>query len=312
MNPITSILNKYQLMILDGALATELEKFECDLNDPLWSAKILMENPSLIKKVHMNYFEAGADCAITASYQATVEGFKQRGLDEQEAEKLIRNTVQLAAEARDDFWLHASNRENRPRPIIAASVGPYGAYLADGSEYRGNYGRTEQELIDFHRPRVKALVEAGADILALETIPCFIEAKAFVTLMKEFPEQYIWVSFSAGSSTAVNSGENIRDCAAWLDNYEQVAAVGVNCTPVQYISSLIEEIKISSDKPIIVYPNSGETYDADTHSWKGNKSQEDFSVSAHRWFTQGAKIIGGCCRTGPEDIRAIRRWAVNL
>lgn len=143
MNPIENILQKFPLVILDGAMATELERQGCDLNDSLWSATIIMENLELIKQVHTDYFAAGADCAITASYQATVVGFARRGLSEAEALNLIQTSVQIAVKARDEFWGKFENRSNRPKPIVAGSVGPYGAFLADGSEYRGDYTLTE-------------------------------------------------------------------------------------------------------------------------------------------------------------------------
>lgn len=243
MNPIQHILDTYPLIVLDGAMATELERKGCDLNDSLWSAKILMEEPELIKQVHTDYFAAGADCAITASYQSTFEGFAARGLSEAEARRLIELSVSIAAEARDEFWSLEENRLNRPKPIIAASVGPYGAYLADGSEYRGNYAIPEDELIEFHRPRMKALIEAGADVLACETIPCLTEAKAIVQLLKEFPETYAWISFSAKDGLHISDGAPAADCASWLDEHRQIAALGINCTPLQHIPSLIEELK---------------------------------------------------------------------
>jgi homocysteine S-methyltransferase len=187
MQPIASILDRYPALVIDGALATELERRGCDLKDELWSAKILLEQPEIIKQVHYDYFNAGADCAITASYQASIEGFAKRGLNEKEAIALIQKSVKLATQARDEFWADEFNRIGRYKPFVAASVGPYGAFLADGSEYRGSYGLTEKELIDFHRPRMKALIEAGADILACETIPALIEAQALAKLLKEFP-----------------------------------------------------------------------------------------------------------------------------
>ncbi|WP_413286863.1 homocysteine S-methyltransferase [Bacillus mojavensis] len=312
MNPIQHLLDTYPLIVLDGAMATELERKGCDLNDSLWSAKILMEQPELIKQVHADYFAAGADCAITASYQSTFEGFAARGLSEAEARRLIQMSVSIAAEARDEFWAQKENRLNRPKPIVAASVGPYGAYLADGSEYRGNYGISEDELAEFHRPRMKALIDAGADVLACETIPCLIEAKAIVRLLKEFPDTYAWFSFSAKDGLHISDGTPAADCASWLDQHSQAAAVGINCTPLQYISSLIAELKKNTSKPIIVYPNSGEQYDPDTKTWNGAACGEPYGQSARIWFENGAKLIGGCCRTKPEDIKEIAGWARTL
>ncbi|MFB7803035.1 homocysteine S-methyltransferase [Bacillus subtilis] len=312
MNPIQHILDTYPLIVLDGAMATELERKGCNLNDSLWSAKILMEEPNLIKQVHTDYFAAGADCAITASYQSTFEGFAARGLSEAEARRLIELSVSIATEARDEFWSLEENRLNRPKPIIAASVGPYGAYLADGSEYRGNYAISEDELIEFHRPRMKALIEAGADVLACETIPCLTEAKAIVRLLKEFPETYAWISFSAKDGLHISDGTPAADCASWLDGHRQIAALGINCTPLQHIPSLIEELKKNTSKPIIVYPNSGEQYDPETKTWNGAACAESYGASARTWHEKGARLIGGCCRTKPEIIQEIAAWARSL
>ncbi len=219
MNPIAAILQAHPVVILDGALATELERRGADLHDALWSAKILLEAPDLIRAVHLDYFLAGADCAITASYQATLDGFAGRELGQAEALELIQRSVQLAVAARDAFWAHSAHRVGRPRPFVAASVGPYGAFLADGSEYRGDYRLSEAALIDFHRPRLAALVAAGADMIACETIPCLIEARALVQLLAEFPGVSAWMSFSARDEQHICHGERLADCAAFLDPY---------------------------------------------------------------------------------------------
>ncbi|GMX66668.1 homocysteine S-methyltransferase [Paenibacillus elgii] len=311
MNPIERILKDFPVIILDGALSTELERHGCNIDDPLWSAKILMENPGLIGKVHTDYFEAGADCAITSSYQASIDGFVKQGLSEAQATDLIQNSVRIAVRARDAFWDTWKDKSARPRPLVAASVGPYGAYLADGSEYRGDYRLTERELIEFHRPRVKALVEAGADLLACETIPSLLEAKAIVALLQEFPQMCAWMSFSAKDGERISSGERMDECAEWLDKQRQIVALGVNCTPPKYIPSLIHEIGKKTQKPILVYPNSGEQYAAGTRTWHGAASEESFGCSAKAWYGQGARLIGGCCRTTPDDIRSIFSWARN-
>lgn len=308
MHPIETILQSHPAVILDGALATELERRGADLKDKLWSAKLLIENPDLIRRVHYDYFAAGADCATTASYQASVEGFMRRGLTKIQALELIQKSVRLAVDARDEFWKDETNRKGRPRPFVAASVGPYGAYLADGSEYRGDYGLGQSELEQFHRPRMEALIAAGADMLACETIPCLIEAQAIVHLLEEFPNVSAWVSFSAKDETHISNGERLSDCAAWLDSHPQVTAVGVNCTAPKFIPSLIREARRATHKPILVYPNSGETYDAKKHDWDG-KACEAFGQQAKKWYANGASIIGGCCRTTPDDIHAIAEWA---
>ncbi|WP_179031043.1 homocysteine S-methyltransferase [Paenibacillus kribbensis] len=312
MNPIQHILDEYPLIVLDGAMATELERQGHDLNDSLWSAKILHEHPEAIKRVHKDYFEAGADCAITASYQATVEGYVQRGLSENEALELIQSSVRIAVQARDEFWAEAAtaaHQQHRPKPLVAASVGPYGAFLADGSEYRGDYKLSEEQLVEFHRPRMKALIEAGADILACETIPCLVEAKAIARLLKEFPGTYAWISFSAKDGQHISNGESAAACAEWLNDHEQVAAVGLNCTLPKFIPSLIQEIRSHTDKPVVVYPNLGEEYDPVTKTWHGHTCAETFGQSARQWYEAGARLIGGCCRTQPQDIKEIVAWS---
>lgn len=309
MNPIASILDEYSALVIDGALATELERRGCDLKDELWSARVLLEQPEIIKQVHLDYFKAGADCAITASYQATLEGFAKRGLNESEAISLIQKSVRLAQEARDEFWAVASNRIGRSRPFVAASVGPYGAFLADGSEYRGNYGLTEKELMDFHRPRIKALIEAGADLLACETTPSLIEAQAIAKLLQEFPDISAWISFTARDEKHISEGQVFADCVEQLEDHPQIAAIGINCTSPKYIPSLVHEARSVTEKPILVYPNSGETYDAAKNDWNGDPVLDSFGEQAQEWYRAGARLIGGCCRTTPADIRVIASWA---
>jgi homocysteine S-methyltransferase len=308
-NPVTSILDQYPVLVIDGALATELERRGCDLQDDLWSAKILLEQPEVIKQVHLDYFKSGADCAITASYQATIEGFAKRGLNEQESIDLIQKSVKLAIVARDELWADETNHTGRSKPFVAASVGPYGAFLADGSEYRGNYGLSEKIVMDFHRPRLRALIEAGAEILACETIPCLIEAQAIAKLLQEFPSTSAWISFTAHDEKHISEGQVFAQCIKQLENYQQIAAVGINCTSPNYIPSLIREAKKSTEKPILVYPNSGETYNAEKNDWNGDPVVDSFGEQAREWYNAGARLIGGCCRTTPEDIRVIASWA---
>lgn len=299
-------------MILDGALATELEQRGCDLNDPLWSAKVLLEHPERIAEVHRDYFRAGADCAITASYQATIPGFMQRGLTREAARETLQRAVRLAIAARDAFWQDKAQHAGRPKPLVAASVGPYGAYLADGSEYRGDYTLKETELMDFHRPRLAALLEAGPDLLACETLPCFAEAKALAQLLGEFPNACAWITFSARDEAHISHGERLADCVDKLNAFPQIVAIGVNCTAPRYIPGLIAAIRDATDKPIVVYPNSGETYDAAHHAWCGPATDESFAQEAQRWFDAGARLIGGCCRTTPAHIAQIAAWARPL
>ena len=312
MNPLIDLLKQYPALVVDGALATELERRGCDLRDPLWSAKALIETPDLIRQVHQDYFAAGADIAITASYQATIGGFMRRGLNQAESVDLLQRSVRLAREARDAFWAEPVHRIDRPRPLVAASVGPYGAFLANGSEYRGDYGLSEAQLMDFHRPRLAALLEADPDLLACETIPCLAEAQALVRLLTEFPNAWAWISFSAGDEAHICHGETFSECAAWLDGCPQVAAVGINCTAPGYLPALIRAARVVTEKPIVVYPNSGETWQADHHCWQRVSVGATFAAAAEVWYAEGATLIGGCCRTTPDHIRAIAAWVRRL
>jgi homocysteine S-methyltransferase len=308
MNPIEPILKNQRVAVIDGAMATELEARGCDLNDALWSARILVEQPELIRAVHLDYFNAGADVATTASYQATIEGFAKRGFNREQSLDLIKTSVQLAQDARDEFWSNQENRAHRIRPLIAGSVGPYGAFLADGSEYRGQYSLTEDQLTAFHRPRVQALIAAGADLLACETLPCLVEARALIRLLAEFPNTSVWFCFSARDGEHISNGESIADCASFLNKQPQAAAIGINCTSPHYIPSLICEIKKNTNKPIIVYPNSGEDYSAVTKTWQGDSSCAEFGTQSKAWYESGASLIGGCCRTTPGHIQEVSHW----
>ncbi len=305
-NPLKPFLERQSVMILDGGLATELEARGCDLDDDLWSARVLLEDHDLIRAVHRDYLEAGADCIVSASYQASVDGFRRRGLSEEEAAQLVVKSVELAIEARDAFWANPKNRTNRLRPLVAASVGPYGAYLADGSEYGGRYGVSDEELREFHRERFHLLAGSGADLLACETIPSAGEGYVLAELLRETPGTVAWFSFSCGDGRHLNDGTPLAEVTARLEDHEQVVALGVNCTAPEHIPSLIEEIAGETTKPIVVYPNSGERYDAATKRWVGESSPEDFGVLCGEWVEAGARLVGGCCRTGPGHVRAMR------
>src|SRR5882672_8731676 len=229
-SPIEPILAERGCVVLDGALATELERAGCDLRDPLWSAKVLIEAPERIRAVHASYFAAGADCATTATYQATFEGFARRGLDANGALAMFQRAVDLAALARDEFWSDATRREGRSKPFVAASIGSYGAYLADGSEYRGDYGLDAHALLEFHLPRMAVLAASGADMFALETIPSLLEARALVRALRIVRDMPAWLSFSCRDGEHTCHGERIADCVAELAGCEQLVAIGINCT----------------------------------------------------------------------------------
>ncbi|KAJ0974094.1 hypothetical protein J5N97_016059 [Dioscorea zingiberensis] len=306
--------------VIDGGLATELEAHGADLKDPLWSAKCLFSCPDLIRKVHLEYLEAGADILITASYQATIQGFESRGFSTEESEAFLRRSVEIAFEARDIYYKKYSLSScaqdgtkiasNKPQVLVAASIGSYGAYLADGSEYSGNYGQviTLETLKDFHRRRLQVIAEACPDLIAFETIPNKIEAQAYVELLEENDIKVpAWFAFSSKDGVNVVSGDSLDECTAIADACKAVVAVGINCTPPRFIHGLILSMRKVTNKPILIYPNSGEAYDADKKEWVPSTgvSEDDFVSYVNKWHEAGASLIGGCCRTTPQTIRAI-------
>jgi homocysteine S-methyltransferase len=311
MDPFLPFLADQGFVILDGALATELERRGADLDDPLWSAKVLLERPELIEAVHYDYFRAGADVGTSASYQATFAGFAARDLDESRARELLRLSVDLVRRARDRFWEDPANRVGRRFPLVAASIGCYGAFLHDGSEYSGDYGLSREELREFHRPRLETLADAGPDLLAFETIPSKLEAEAVLSLLAEIdapPAPPACLSFSCRSSREVSHGESFADCAALAAASRAIVAVGVNCTAPRFVSGLLEAFPGSLAKHRMAYPNSGELWDGVRHAWAaGGTPERPLEEQAPQWYRLGARILGGCCRTTPDTIAALRR-----
>ena len=291
-------------LLLDGGLSNELERQGCNLNQKLWSAKLLESNPEAIILAHLSYLESGAGCIITSSYQATLPGFMAIGYDKPSASGLILKSVQLAEEARSRFL---SLNPHASKPLIAASIGPYGAYLADGSEYRGDYVISDQELTDFHEPRINLLDNSTADILAYETIPCFQEAKVLSEILKNVKKP-AWISFSCKDGKHISDGTPIEQCAAYFAHHPTVFAIGVNCTSPEFISALIRSIKTKSgNKKIVVYPNSGAVYHAKSKTWSGLSDLSSCEIMVKEWMDLGADIIGGCCGIGPQQIKAMSK-----
>lgn len=294
-------------VVLDAGLATTLEARGFDLDDPLWSARVLLEAPEAIRQAHLDFLAAGADCIATVSYQASFEGFRRRGLGESEAAELLRRSVRLGLEARDAFWSEPRNRQGRLRPLVAASVGPYGAYLADGSEYTGDYDLDDEGLYAFHRARWRILAEAGADLLACETFPSRREARVILRLLEESPGTWAWLSFSCRDGTRISDGSRFEDVARDCDAATGVAAVGVNCTAPRHVPSLIREARRATDVLLLAYPNSGETWDASRKVWSEDPAGLDWGEAALEWHEAGAAGIGGCCRVEATDIAWVRR-----
>lgn len=306
-NPITEFVERQGCFVIDGGLATTLEARGHRLDDELWSAHMLLDAPEEIRQVHADFLTAGADCIISSSYQASLLGFRNRGLSDAEGARLLRLSVQLAIEARDEFWRDRRHREHRSHPIVAASIGPYGAYLADGSEYTGRYGIGPPGLRRFHEKRWQILADTEAELLACETIPSRQEAMVLLQLLSETPSRWAWLSFSCRDGSHAHDGTALADLARACDTHPGVAAVGINCTAPEHISSLIAEARRTTTKPVIVYPNSGEHYHAATKRWRAGPTAVDWGFSAREWARRGAVGVGGCCRVGPEIIREMRR-----
>ena len=304
-DPFQPLLDRWGAVILDGALATELERRGADLQDALWSARLLLDAPEWIRSVHQDYLRAGADVLITASYQASYAGFARRGLAVAAVEDLFRLSVALAQDACHSFWADSTHRAGRMRPLVAASIGPYGAYLADGSEYRGDYGISVAELMAWHRPRMAVLAAAGADLFALETIPCLAEVEALAALLAEFPHMPAWLACSCRDGASLSSGEPLVAAARIAAQTRQIVAVGVNCTAPRFVQDLLAAARRGTEKALLCYPNSGETWDAAARCWVEGSGVTDFVEPARRWYAAGARLIGGCCRTTPHDIAAI-------
>ena len=294
-------------ILIDGGLATQCEAMGCNIDGELWSAKLLTSNPRAIVNAHRAYLDAGAEIIATASYQASRAGLVATGLSSADADALIVSSVALAAQARDEF--RHDNPETDRVPLIAASIGPYGAVLHDGSEYTGHYDISANELRDFHRERLELLDQSEADVLACETIPSADEAFVLGELLRNAQKQS-WVSFSCRDEQHISDGTLIADAAALFRDHPTVIAIGVNCTAPHLILPIIEVLRSAApEKSIVVYPNSGETYDADDNSWSGTATEFQCERSAQEWIEAGANLVGGCCRIGPNQIAAMAQCA---
>jgi homocysteine S-methyltransferase len=298
------------LRVLDGGLATELERAGCDLASPLWSGEVLRTQPEKVLAVHRSYLEAGTDCLLTASYQLSAMGFQEIGLAEpaagQAARQAIQQSVALAEQARCEYTEAEVNAGRKPRRIwIGGSLGAYGAALHNGAEFHGNYNIDHPGLVTFHAERIDAMRDTPADFLAFETVPSLAEADAILEALAPFPNIAAYISFTCRDDTYTGHGEPIEACARLLNAAPNIIAVGINCTAPRYIVPLIRRIRAVTKKRIAVYPNSGETWVAETRGWTGASDPAGFGELARKWREAGGDWIGGCCRTGPQHIRAV-------
>lgn len=293
-------------IIVDGGLATELDKRGYDVSGPLWSARLLIDEPEAIEQLHVDYFEAGAACVISASYQASALGFAALGLSDEETNSLLGRSVALARAARER-WVSGRVRGAQPGSrYVAASVGPFGATRHDGSEYHGDYRLSVEELVAFHEPRLDILADSGADVLACETIPSLAEVRALGELLRARPSVEAWVSSTSRDGVHTAHGEPLADVARLLDDIPGVVAMGVNCVHPSIVLTAIRQLRARTDKPIVVYPNDGARWNAERRAWEGSPSDQLVSL-APAWVDAGARLVGGCCRIGPSDIAALAR-----
>ncbi|MEX0754748.1 MAG: homocysteine S-methyltransferase [Actinomycetota bacterium] len=290
-------------VILDGGMSTALRDHGADLSGPLWTARALTDDPDSVVAAHLDFLRAGARVVITASYQASIEGLGRAGIDADRAELLLRRSVELAAQARARFL------DERPAAgtiLVAGSIGPYGAMLAGGQEFTGDYGDGigRAELAAFHEPQIDVLLDAGADLLAAETLPRVDEAGAIVDALRTRPEGRAWLSFTCRDGRTAG-GDPIEDAARLADRADQIVAVGVNCTPPDQVAGLLRTIRRATGKPLIAYPNAGGVWDASTRSWAAATRDRFDRDEIRSWVDAGADVVGGCCGIGAAGINAV-------
>lgn len=287
--------------VIDGGLASELEYVGARIDGPLWSAQVLEDEPAKVAAVHRAYIQAGSHCIATCSYQISRMGYVEVGLSAAGADAAILRSIELARSVADEF----SDR----RVVVACSLGPYGAALHNGGEYHGNYECSHSDLVRFHRERIEIVANAKGslvpDLLAFETFPSLDEVRAVGEALKPWPVLQAWFSFSCRDDRHVSHGELVRECAAEVASFPQTLAIGVNCVPPGWVPALIREMRAGTELPILVYPNSGEGWDAAARCWIGTSNPAESGALAEDWFAQGAQIIGGCCRTRPAHIQQV-------
>ena len=297
-----------RLHIVDGGFATELEKRGHDISGRLWSGHVLLTDPEAIEDLHFDYLMAGADIVITSTYQLSLQGMADMGYTEDQGHRALIRSVECGLKARQRWLNSATERQRTELPLIAASIGPYGASRADGSEYTGDYDLDYAGLYQFHYERARLLVETNCDLLAFETVPSLTEAEVLGDLIREMENPPAWISFCCRDGDHISDGTHISKAAQRvLERCPDLVAIGVNCTSPQYVESLLGYIADIGDPLVITYPNSGETWNAAGRCWEGESDPDDYTDYAKKWIDAGAGLIGGCCRTGPAHIRALKQ-----
>ncbi|XP_033820968.1 homocysteine S-methyltransferase [Periophthalmus magnuspinnatus] len=307
---LRDFINENKPLILDGGLATQLEAQGFELGgDPLWSARLLHTNPEAIKDVHYRFLLSGSDVITTATYQASVKGFVQHlGVTCERARELLMSGVHLAKDALQKFI--SENKTVQTHGLVAGSIGPYGAFLHDGSEYTGDYAKemSVEHLKSWHCPQLECLNAAGADIIAFETIPSVKEAEAVVQLLREFPNTKAWLSFSCKDEKCISDGSLFSDAVQVALKCPQLVAVGVNCCSPDLVEPVLDSAKtlLNPDLSFVAYPNSGEEWNTQKGWLAQAKKTGSLSQFCESWMKHGAAFIGGCCRIGPMQIEELR------
>lgn len=293
-----------KLHVLDGSLAAALEEQGVKNESELWTAQALSANIEAVYDAHYSYLAAGAQMILTDTYQANLQAFEKAGHSKQQAENLVGMAVLVAQKARDDY-----EEQTGKHALVAASIGPYGAYLADGSEYRGDYLLNDAQYLNFHLPRLTTILAQSPDCLALETQPKLSEPLALLRwLEKNVPQMPVYVAFTLRDETTLSDGTKLERAVAAISKFEQVFAIGINCIAPELVSGALKVIRQATTKKIIVYPNLGAKYDPETKQWAKSEQQLDFTQLAEKWHQAGASIIGGCCMTTSPQISQIATY----
>lgn len=295
-------------LVLDGAMSYELEKQGVDTNNKLWTATALIDQLSKVYQAHWDYFEAGADLVITDTYQANIQAYIKAGYTRQEGQQFIANAVKVAKKARADF-----EKQTGKHNYIAGTIGSYGAYLADGNEYRGEYNLSKNDYLDFHLPRLKVVLDEGPDSLAIETQPKLDEPIVLLDWLNENKSNIpVYVSFTLKDAGHISDGTTIEEVAKAISRYRQVIAIGINCVKPDLVTPALTKFAKNSNLPLVVYPNLGAVYDPKIKQWKEFTEEYDFSKLTDEWYKTGARLIGGCCTTGPKQIKEISTYFTKL
>lgn len=288
-------------LVLDGAMSDELQRQGTNLNSKLWTASALIDQEEKVYQAHLNYFKAGANVVITDTYQANLPAFEKAGYTQNQANEFIKKAVRVAKQARDDY-----EKQTGIHNYVAGTVGPYGAYLADGNEYRGDYELSPQEYLDFHLPRLKLILAEKPDLIALETQPKLTETKILLEwLTQNIPEVPVYVSFTLKNETTISDGTSLAHSAQVVDKYKQVIGIGINCVAPTLVTPALELLSKNTIKPLVVYPNQGASYNPEIKEWEEVKEHFNFSELTKTWYEKGARLIGGCCTTGPKEVKQI-------